>query len=113
MPKSSAPRPLSGLLNAVGELVVGLAVNSISDAYPGAAAPAVAAAPLFILGVAVGLRRFPPDALLQQLTARACLGGAAVAVVVSLLGPSAARGWAVLVAATLGIASCSTLATSG
>lgn len=86
--------------------MVGLAVNAISDAYPGAAAPAVGAAAFFVVLVAIELRRLPSRAPVQRLVTRACLVGAAIAAIGSVLAAAAWTGWLVLIAATLGTASC-------
>jgi hypothetical protein len=81
-------------------------VNAVSDAMPGAGPTAVAAAVLCVVTVAVELRRVPAGAPLQRLTTRTCVIGAVLAIGVSLFGPSASAGWAVLVASALAAICC-------
>src|SRR3954447_9624319 len=90
----------------VGGVVVGLAVNAVSDAYKGAGAAAVAGGGFLVALVAVELRRFPAQAPVQGLVSQVSLAGAAAAAFLSLVAPAPWRPWAVLVAAALALTSC-------
>lgn len=101
-----------GLFSFVSGVVVGLAVNAVSDAYPGAGAPIIGVAVLCVVGIAVVLRRYPATARLHRLTARLCLAGAALAVVLYMFASSSTANWTLVVAGALGVAGCATPAGS-
>ncbi len=88
----------------LGGTIAGLAANIIGGAYPLASTLGIAIAVVFVAVIAIQLRRLPVQAPIHRLVARVGLGGAALAVVASLLVPPNWTGWTVLLSAALGMA---------
>lgn len=94
------------VLGTLGGIALGLSINALNDAFPGAFLPAVAVVLLLVVSAAYQLRRRPAGALIHTLLPRVTLPLAAVAAVVSLFFTGTAAAWAVLLAAALGVTGC-------